>query len=303
MKDFFGGSPNFAQHKPVREPNTHTFAGIPIESVQTWVSKGLKNIEHDLTNKLLWPIYQIAARLFGVSEPETKYEYISKHLESMSFLETNPTIIQKFKKGIDSTVILGEATGLTCHAGDNGALTIGLALEEHLELLKKYHTHNKALGSEALKAFFNEAFDDGAVCIEARLTHFNNYVSSHPLSNGASQNPTNHFQLDLERVPFSQVMEHDFANFITERSKEGLAEAIPKTSEFEAYLKRAYGDVSLLGKNCVDLEKSEKSLDDKWVTIVTRPIKQSDMDDIYDYFVDTLFCMEDDRVKNSDQLN
>lgn len=297
MKDAFGGAPNFPEHKPTREPNTRSFAGIPIESVQTWVSKGLKNYTDSFAAFLLHPVYQLGAKLFGVKEPQTKYEYISTHLESMAYLEANPSIIQSFKNGTDATALLGQATGLTCHVSDNGSVSVGVALEEHLSLLGKYIEHNKAQGPDALKAFFNEAFDDGAVCFEARMTHFNTYVASHPLDGSKPQSTT--YQLDLERVPFTKVMEHDFGNFVAERSAAGLSAETPKISEFDAYLKRTYGESGLVGKPCVDESKSEKGLDDTFTKVVTKPIEKSDLDEAFDYIANILSCADDDRVNSN----
>lgn len=295
LKNEFGGSPNFAERKPVREPNTQTFKGIPIESVQTWVSKGLKNYTNSFVDFLMHPIYQIGAKIFGVNAPQTKYEYVSKHLESMAYLEANPSIIQSFKNGTDATAVLGEATGLTCHASDNGCVTVGIGLEDHMDLLQKYYEHNKAQGTEALKTFFNEAFDDGAVCVEARLTHFNNYVAAHPLDGSEPQPST--YQLDLESVPLKDVMTHDFDNFNAERNAAGLEAVTPKISEFEAYLQKTYGENGLIGKNCVDEALSEKGPDDTITKVVTKPIEKSDMEAVYAYIVDELFIAEDDRVK------
>jgi len=297
MKDAFGGSPNFAERKPVREPNTRSFLGIPFEAGQTWASKGLKNASHSPMHFLLLPVYKLAAKYFGVNEPQTKYEYVSKHLESMAYLKANPNIIQSFKDGTDATAMLGEAAALTCHASANGAFTVGKALEDHMDLLDKYIAHNKAQGPEALKAFYSEAFDDGAVCVEARLTHFNEYVASHPLDGSKPQPLT--IQLDLERVPLTRVLEQDFGNFVAERTAAGLSGETPKISEFETYLKKTYGESGLLGKNCVDESQSVKGPDDTFSEVVLKPIQQPDIDGAYDYFVDVLCCADDDRVKSN----
>ena len=240
--DDFGGAPNFGGQIPRRQPNSERFLGIPKETVQIWFSKGLKNYKDSFVDFVLHPIYFVGTKVFGISEPLSKYEYVAKHIEALAWLKANPGVIQEFRLGNDATARLGEVTGLTCHVGYNGSKTVAFGLKEHLDLFEKYYEHNRALGDDALKAFFSEAFDDSAVCFEARATHLNAYARAHPIGNEV----IGPVKLDITAVNIDDVYENHVSLLAEERIKAGI-QGLPKVSDFNDFLVRTYGSAGVVG--------------------------------------------------------
>jgi len=250
--DEFGGAPNFGGQIPRRQPNSERFLGIPKETVQIWFSKGLKNYKDSFVDFVLHPIYFVGTKIFGISEPLSKFEYVAKHIEALAWLKANPDVIQQFSLGEDATARLGEVTGLTCHVGYNGSKTVAFGLKEHLDLFEKYYEHNKALGDDALKAFFHEAFDDSAVCFEARATHLNAYARAHPLGNEV----IGPVKLDIAAVNIDDVYENHVSLLADERINAGI-QGLPKVSDFNDFLVRTYGTAGVVGLQGKVLENGD----------------------------------------------
>jgi hypothetical protein len=109
----------------------------------------------------------------------TQYEYVSLTIQSFAKIKDNlEELNRRLRENDKPNEFLQEISGLTLHASKNAPAVLIESLEEILNIFEEQYNFHAS--NETLADFFQNAFNDGNICFEARARHLEEYASSHP---------------------------------------------------------------------------------------------------------------------------
>ena len=168
-----GGTPNF-KNKPPSLALNKSFMGISMESIRCLISRELRNKRFP---KHLW---QALGKFLGVqAEGFSRFEYISLSISSLRRLKQLMPEIEKkaLKSGKAMKHFVNKNTGLFCHPELNGTRIALQTLKDYVDAFEAQFSRSQKEGTQ--EEFYNEFFDIGDVCVEARTRGLQSYLSKY----------------------------------------------------------------------------------------------------------------------------
>ncbi|KIC72521.1 hypothetical protein [Candidatus Protochlamydia amoebophila] len=250
-----------------------TFLFFSMNIIRNFVSKALRN---NWAPPTLWNL--VGKKIGLKAEGMSKYEYISLMVQGCAKVKDNLDEIKRRLIDDDNPhQFVQEISGLYIHTGLNSAQTLIESIEGTLKILEEQFAYHESQGT--LEKFFNEAFDDGNICFEARARHLQEYASIQPTE---KEDEIADVKLILDYTKessFEKIFEEEIKVFREKKIREGSLSSIdtPKADEFEDYLVEERKIYEIEGKDSME---------------EIRPFRQADVERLIAYFRNEIMILE-----------
>ncbi|MBS4164030.1 Uncharacterized protein PRO82_001343 [Candidatus Protochlamydia amoebophila] len=250
-----------------------TFLFFSINIIRNFVSKALRN---NWAPSTLWNL--VGKKIGLKAEGMSKYEYISLMIQGCAKVKDNlDEIKRRLIEDDNPHQFVQEISGLYIHTGLNSAQTLIESIEGTLKILEEQFAYHESQGT--LEDFFNEAFDDGNICFEARARYLQEYASIQPTEKGVEIVDVKLILDYTKESAFEKIFEEEIKVFREKKIREGSLSSIdtPKADEFEDYLIEERKIYEIEGKDSME---------------EIRPFRQADVERLIAYFRDEIMILE-----------